>query len=56
MPKLFTTKAKYIRANTNLMTRSIAFMTGGSLIFVLLADNVTPKREKEGTGLHIGLS
>ena len=46
MPKFFAIKAKYTRAHPSLMTRSIPFTTGGSLIFVLQANKVTPKEQK----------
>ena len=46
MPKLFTIKAKYVGARLGLMTRSVTFTTGGSLIFVLQADKISPKAQK----------
>ena len=46
MPKLLTVKTKYVRARPRLMTRSVAFMTGGNLIFVLQANKVSPKTQK----------
>ena len=46
MAKLFTIKTKYIMAHSTLMTRSVAFTPGGSLIFVLQANKVPPKAQK----------
>ena len=46
MPKLFTIKTKYVKARLGLMTRSVTFTTGGSLIFVLQADKISPKTQK----------
>ena len=48
MPKLFTIKTKYVRVRLGLMTRSVIFTTGGSLIFVLQADKISPKTQKGG--------
>ena len=42
VPKFFTIKAKCIRSRPSLMTRSAAFTTDGSLIFVLQANKISP--------------
>ena len=47
MPKFFTIKTKCVRAPPSLMNRSIAFTTGGSLVFVLQANYIPPKMQKK---------
>ena len=46
MLKLFAIKIKHIRARSGLITRSVPFMTGESLIFVLQANKVSPTTQK----------
>ena len=46
MPKLLTVKTKYIGARPSLITRPVAFTTGGNLTFVLHANKVSPKTQK----------